>query len=139
MLLKDKRNDLVRPSCLFACAPHSRSESDPCSKSNIIFHFLPSGDVIGEVIRKIPQGDFLRPNPNQRHQGWIQRDIIHYWYHQKPWYQAIFVCASGVDLDKYFSLCIEHDEYAQEHEDETLDLRKWFNPKTLEICCRNME
>ena len=139
LLLKDKTNDVVRPSCLFACPPHSRSESDPCSKSNIIFHFLASGDVIGEVIHRIPKGDYLRRDPNKRHQGWIRRNIVHYWYHQKPWYQAHFLCAWGVDLDKYFSLCIEHDEYAQEHEDETLDLRKWFNPETLEKCCQNME
>ena len=59
LLLKDKINGVVRPSCLFACPPHSRREYDPCSRSNIIFHFLASGDVIGEEIHRIPQGDYL--------------------------------------------------------------------------------
>ena len=139
LLLRDKTNDVVRPSCLFACPLHRQSETDPYSKPNIIFHFLASGDVIGEVIQRIPKDDFLRRDQNQRHQSWIRRNIVHYWYHQKTWYQAHFLCAWDIDLDKYFSLCLDHDEYVEQHEDESLDLRKWFNRETLEKCCQNME
>ena len=67
LLLKDQINSVVRPSCLFACKPHSSRDSNPCSRPNVIFHFLASGDVIGEVIRRIPQSDYIRRGPNNPH------------------------------------------------------------------------
>ena len=49
LLLKDQINGIVRPSCLFACKPCSRKECDSSSTLDVIFYFLASGDVVGEV------------------------------------------------------------------------------------------
>ena len=136
LLLKDTKDEIVRPSCLFAHQVHSDREVHPSRMPNVMFHFLASGNVVGEVIRTIPEGDFLRRYCHRPFQTWIKRNIVDNWYIQTPIHQAHFLCAWELNLDKYFSLCIEHDEYAEEHREEVLDSRKWFNARTLELCGR---
>ena len=89
-LLKDIKNEIVRPSCLFAHRCHSDREVDPSRSPNIIFHFLASGDVVGEVIRTIPEGDYLRRHRHIPFQSWIKRNIVNNWYHQTSAHQAHF-------------------------------------------------
>ena len=60
LLLNDKVDGVVRPSCFFARNAYSRAEQDPSQSPNIIFHFLASGDVVGEVTQTVPQGECLR-------------------------------------------------------------------------------